>query len=99
MSDVSLPVQLPGGQSEPTAAAPAGPQFQAAFASIQQQHDTAAASSPDMPTAAAGAPQLIEGFGDQRVKQGDSVTFSCVITGNPKPKVSTAPYYTLLLMR
>ena len=92
MSDVSLPVQLPGGQSEPTAAAaPAGSQFQAAFVSIQQQHDTAAASSPDMPTAAAGAPQLIEGFGDQRVKQGDSVTFSCVITGNPKPKVSTAP--------
>ena len=91
MSDVSLPVglQLPGGQSEPTAAAPAG--SQAAFASIQQQHDTATASSPDMPTAAAGAPQLIEGFGDQRVKQGDSVTFSCVITGNPKPKVSSAP--------
>lgn len=73
LSDVSLPVQ-----GEPEA------QFQAAFASIQQQQQT---PSPDMPALAAGAPKLVEAFHDQRVRQGDSVTFTCAITGNPKPKV------------
>lgn len=94
---MSLPVQM----SQP--AQPAAPeqqqtasQFQAAFANIQQQHE--AAASPDMPSVG-GAPQLIEGFGDQRVGQGDSVIFSCVITGNPKPKVSSLYYEIIIRLR
>lgn len=71
LSDVSVPVLSDERQ------------FTAAMASIQQQQEQ------QQPVAASGvgAPELIEAFHDQRVRQGDTVTFTCGITGTPKPKV------------
>ena len=65
-------------------AAPEEKQFTSAMASIQQQQYQPSAG---VASRLGGAPTLVEPFHDQRVKQGDAVTFTCVITGTPKPKV------------
>lgn len=51
---------------------------------IQQQQQQQSAA----PQSGSRAPQLVEAFHDTRVRQGDSVTLTCIITGNPKPRVS-----------
>lgn len=71
-SDVSLP--------EEQAA-----QFAAARANILQMQQQQ--PSNQTPSHIGGAPNLVQAFHDTHVKQGDSVTFTCVITGTPKPKV------------
>ena len=65
-------------------AAPEEKQFTKAMANIQQQQHQPA---PGVPSRLGGAPTLVQPFHDQRVRQGDSVTFTCLITGTPKPKV------------
>lgn len=59
-------------------------QFAAARANILQMQEQKAAEPPSH---AGGAPNLVQAFHDMHVKQGDAVTFTCTITGTPKPKV------------
>jgi len=59
-------------------------QYTSAKSSILQQQQP----TPAGPSMQLGAPQLVQAFHDQRVRQGDSVTFTCQIAGTPKPKVS-----------